>query len=45
MTIVASNTVIVSPGSPQMDALLDADYSRGTNLRNRYRIYVLGEAS
>ena len=45
MIVVASSTVIVSPESPQMDALADADYVRGTNLRARYRIYDLGVAS
>ena len=45
MIVVASSTSIVSPGSTQMDALLDADYAHATNLRARYRIYVLGAAS
>ena len=45
MIVVASPTSIASPGSPQMDALLDADYAHATNLRARYRIYVLGAAS
>ena len=45
MIVVASLTSIASPGTPQMDALLDADYAHATNLRARYRIYVLGASS